>query len=155
MKKLLALSALTMFGFSLMASAITNVCVSLSGTAYTACMNDAGAGTGGSLSNNVSQGAGANVLNIITQTQDIVSQLAPLGISLAVVALFYGIVMFIFKKDDAEAHDKWLKFMGMAILGLFVMVSVWGLVSFIGGMFGVAQGGGIATPALPTKPLTY
>lgn len=85
---------------------------------------------------------GANLLQLLSLAQTIVVRLVPFLIGLAVVSLFFGIVMYIWKgRDDKVEHDKWLKWIGASILALFVMVSVWGLVGFIGQMFGIGQGG--------------
>jgi hypothetical protein len=43
-----------------------------------------------------------------------------------------------------------MKGMAFSILALFMMVSVWGLVSFLGSFFGIGQGGSVGIPAIPT-----
>jgi hypothetical protein len=39
--------------------------------------------------------------------------------------------------------------MGFSILALFVMVSIWGIVGFLGSVFGINQGGNVPTPGIP------
>ena len=93
---------------------------------------------------------GGSLISLLDTAQRIVTRLVPLGIGLAVVSLFYGIVMFMWKgRDEKEAHDKWLKWMGVSIIGIFVMVSVWGLVGFLGSVLGIGQGGQVPTPSIP------
>ncbi len=97
---------------------------------------------------------GGSLLSLLALAQNIVNRLIPFAIGLAVAALFFGLVMFIIngRKGDAAGHDAWLKFMGMSILALFVMVSIWGLVGFIASVFGISVGGNIPVPSIPTGP---
>jgi heme/copper-type cytochrome/quinol oxidase subunit 4 len=99
---------------------------------------------------------GQSLINLITLAQQIINLAGPLLIGVAVVSLFVGMVMFLWKGRDGEKeHEKWLKFMGMSILALFVMVSIWGLVGFIGGILGINQGGRVPVPALPAGQNVY
>jgi len=95
------------------------------------------------------QQIGSSLIQLMSLIQNLVNIAVPLLIGVAVVALFVGIIMFLVKGKDGAEHAKWGKFMGMAILALFVMVSIWGLVNFIGSIVGVGQGGGIPTPVVP------
>ena len=45
--------------------------------------------------------------------------------------------------------------MGFGILALFVMVAIWGLVTFISQTLGVGIGGDIMTPGVPVNVRTY
>lgn len=161
MKKIITLGAVAMFGLSLIVSAQTvNMagCANINGIQV--CGSTGGQGIGGVAPASVlTQGAtgavGGSLINLIVSAQSIVNLLVPFGIGLAVVAMFYGIIMFMFHREEAEEHGKWLKFIGMSLVGLFVMVSIWGLVAFMGSVLGIGQGGGINTPALPVQPKTY
>lgn len=93
-----------------------------------------------------------NLKALIATAQTIVNQLLPLSIGLAVIAFFFGLVMFIVKGREGAEHAKWLQFMGMSILALFVMVSIWGLVAFIGGVFNITSGGAAPRIDIPTGP---
>lgn len=93
-----------------------------------------------------------NLKALIATAQTIVNQLLPLSIGLAVIAFFFGLVMFIIKGREGAEHAKWLQFMGMSILALFVMVSIWGLVAFIGGVFSITPGGTAPSVGIPTGP---
>lgn len=100
------------------------------------------------------QAMGQGLLDFINLIQTIVNRAVPLLIGAAVVALMYGVLMFLFKKEAAD-HEKWGKFMGMAVISLFVMVSIWGLVNFLGSVLGVGQGGGVPVPEIPVRTGTY
>jgi hypothetical protein len=93
---------------------------------------------------------GGSLINLIALIQNIVARLVPLGIGLAVVSLFFGIVMFMFTaRDDPKKRAEWLKWMGFSVIGLFVMVAVWGLVGFLASVLGVGLGGSAPVPSIP------
>jgi Mn2+/Fe2+ NRAMP family transporter len=81
---------------------------------------------------------GQGLINLLNLAQNIVNRLVPILLGAGVVALFFGLVMYIWEgRSDAAKHEKWLKFIGGAILAIFVMVSIWGLVRFFGSIVGV------------------
>jgi len=87
---------------------------------------------------------------LITKFGALLSQLVPLLIGLAVVIFLFGVLRFIFSGDNDEKRKSGAWFMAYGILGLFVMVSIWGLVSFLGESLGI-EGGDVADiPGLPT-----
>ena len=45
--------------------------------------------------------------------------------------------------------------MGFGIVALFVMVGIWGLVSFLSANLGIGVGGDIPTPGVPSNVRTY
>ncbi len=99
---------------------------------------------------------GQGLSNLIAMVQGLVRQLTPLLIGIAVLALFVSLIMFIWKgKEDKEEHAKWAKAMGMSVLAIFVMVSIWGLVGFLGNITGVGQGGGAPVPGVPVNAPVY
>lgn len=98
--------------------------------------------------NSSGQAIGQSIFSLLGLAQNTINALVPLLIGLAVVALFIGIVGFIFQRDAAD-HAKWGKFLGMTILALFVMVSIWGIINFLGSVVGVGQGGGVPVPQVP------
>ncbi len=71
----------------------------------------------------------------------------PLVVGLALLAFFWGVAQFIWggeeKREDGKKHMIW------GVVGLFVMVSVWGLVGFLGSIVGITPGSG-STPTAPT-----
>ncbi len=71
----------------------------------------------------------APVLNpIIT---NIVNPLIVGAFALAVLVFVYGVVKMILTQGDTEAHSqgKWAMFGGL--IGLFIMVSAWGLINLV------------------------
>lgn len=93
---------------------------------------------------------GGSLINLINLVQNIVARLVPLGIGLAVVALFFGVIMFLVQgREDEKKRKQWLSWMMYSILGLFVMVAIWGLVGFISSVLGIGVGGSAPTPSIP------
>ena len=90
-------------------------------------------------------------LSYLSQTlikiSDMVKIALPLVVGLALLAFFWGVAQFIWGGEDKRDEGKQKMIWG--IVGLFVMVSVWGLVGFLGSIIGVQQqGGDITVPSV-------
>ena len=92
---------------------------------------------------------GTALVNLLNLAQDIVSRLVPFAITLAVVVFFWFLIQFIMKSDDPGKRADSLKGMGLSIVALFVMVSIWGIVGFVANLTGIGQGGSIPIPSVP------
>lgn len=76
---------------------------------------------------------------------DILNRVIPILIVLALVAFFWGVVMYVWKRDAGA-----MQVMAAGLIGLFVMVSVWGIVRIAQNTFGVANSGGPSSiPQVP------
>jgi hypothetical protein len=84
-----------------------------------------------------------NISSLVTDIGNIVNQIIPIVFAIALLGFFYGLVMYIFGKEDNKDQAK--KTMIWGVVALFVMASVWGLVTFIGSAVGVNQ---TAAPAV-------
>jgi hypothetical protein len=62
--------------------------------------------------------------------------LVPLLIGLAVVVFVYGVLLLVLS-EGGEKKEEGKEFMFWGIIGIFVMVSVWGLVSVLKSTFGL------------------
>jgi Type IV secretion system pilin len=62
-------------------------------------------------------------------------------VTLAIVVFFWGLVVYIFKLGSSKGPEanRGRNLMVYGIVALFVMVSVWGIVNFIGDFFGLEQ----------------
>jgi hypothetical protein len=89
------------------------------------------------------------ITNLIISIQNIVARLVPLAIGLAVLAFFWFLIQFIWKSGDPNGRADSLRGMGYSVLALFVMVSIWGIIGFLGSIVGVGQGGTAPTPSVP------
>ncbi|MEK7669139.1 MAG: hypothetical protein AAB350_00910 [Patescibacteria group bacterium] len=72
---------------------------------------------------------------LVTSVGLIVNKIIPIMFAIALLGFFYGLVMYIFGKEDNKDQAK--KTMIWGVVALFVMAAVWGLVAFIGDAVGV------------------
>lgn len=76
----------------------------------------------------LAQGDGLN--RLIDQFQVLVMRLVPIVVGLALLLFLWGVLNYLFKKDEVQKKDA-RDFMIWGIVALFVMVSVWGLVTVL------------------------
>jgi hypothetical protein len=93
---------------------------------------------------------GGPLLQLLALAQTIVSRLGIFAVGVAVLAFFWFLILFIWKgREDGAEKTRSLAGMGYAILAIFVMVSIWGIVGALGGIFGIGQGGSVPIPGIP------
>lgn len=101
-------------------------------------------------------GPGQGIIDLIKLIQTLIGYAGPILLSGAVLAFFYGLLMFIWKGRESEDKRKGsMAFMGYALLAIFVMVALWGIVSFIGSTLGISNPTSVNTIALPITPKVY
>jgi|SRR3989344_300435 len=81
----------------------------------------------------------ATVSGIISLAQGWVNAILPLLVGIAVLVLIVGIIRYITAGEDEEKRGKARNLMIYGIIGLFVMVSMWGLVFFLGSTFSISR----------------
>ena len=64
--------------------------------------------------------------------------IVPLLIGLAVLVFIYGVLVLMFS-EGGEKKEEGKQYMLWGIIGIFVMVSVWGLVNILKGTFGLSE----------------
>ena len=74
---------------------------------------------------------GGSLWNLFFIVMDFLSQAVIILISLAVVFFLYGILKYISRGDDEESQKKGKNIMIFGIIGLFVMISFWGIVNIL------------------------
>ncbi len=84
--------------------------------------------------------------DLTTRILGYLTSIAKLLIGFAVVGFLYGVLQYVFSGGNEEKRTEGIKFMTYGIVGLFVMVSVWGLVTILTGTFGVTLGVPKITP---------
>lgn len=120
--------------------------VRVNGTGVLGTEGAAGNGTLGS----VGGPNGTGLLGLLALAQTIVVRLAPLLMGVALLAFFWFLIEFIWKgNDNPDEQKKAKKGMIWSIVALFVMVSIWGIIGFLGGVLGINQGGSIPGFTLP------
>ncbi len=94
---------------------------------------------------------GYNPLSSLLGTaQGAVAQLVTLLMGVAMVCFFYGLVVFIWKgREGGEAVAKAKQFMIYSVVSLFVMVSIWGIISFMQGTLNIDPYARVKVPPVP------
>lgn len=77
----------------------------------------------------------AGTKKILLGIKGIIATLIPIAFSLAVLFFFWGVAKFIFASGNGKDEGK--KIMVWGVVAIFVMSSVWGIVAFISGTFGI------------------
>jgi hypothetical protein len=73
------------------------------------------------------------IINYVTCT--ISSSIIPLLFAVAMLVFFYGVVKYVIAGDGSDDREEGRWFMIYGVVGLFVMISVWGLVALISNTF--------------------
>ncbi len=88
-----------------------------------------GKGTSGPFKN--IQDVGRAIIDFIVRT------IIPLTVALALLIFLWGVLLYIKNSEDVEKREEGRQFMLFGIIGLAVMVSVWGLVQILTNTLGV------------------
>jgi hypothetical protein len=91
-----------------------------------------------------------NLSVLVQSATRILNQLVPFAIGLGLVVFLFGIIKYITAgagEEKAAARN----LMIYGIIALFVMVSVWGLVNFIGQSLGIQNPDTQRAPNIPTN----
>jgi hypothetical protein len=76
------------------------------------------------------------VIAFLQETHRIAGRAIPLLIGVALLVFVWGVVMFMVSNDD-RARGEGKRRMVWGVIGLFVIVSVWGLVALLGTLLGI------------------
>lgn len=71
------------------------------------------------------------VKNIGTESSGVVGLLIPMALGAALLFFLWGMSLFILHADDESERAKGRKVMMWGIIGLFVIVSIWGIIGWI------------------------
>lgn len=85
-----------------------------------------------------------NITNILLQIQGIINVLIPFIIGLAVLVIIWGILGYISGAGDEEKRGEAKQYIIWGIIGVFIMLSVWGLVNVLVSSFNL-------NTAMPTQ----
>lgn len=91
----------------------------------------------------------ATATDVIDTIKNVLNAVVPLLIGVAVVVFLYGVIKYITAGGDPEKRTEARNVMIYGIIGLFVMVAVWGLVAILTSTFGL---GGETAPTGPSLP---
>lgn len=80
--------------------------------------------------------------------------LIPLLMAAAVVYFFIGLIKYI--RSSGEGHKEGINTMIAGIVAIFIMVALWGIISFVGQSLGIGIGGALPAPGvIPTSQVQY
>jgi uncharacterized membrane protein len=83
----------------------------------------------------------------------LVGILLPLVVAIGLLYFFWGLAQFILASGDEDARKEGRSKMIWGVIALFVMTSVWGLVTFVGDQLDIAQNGDSGTiPTVDSAP---
>ena len=83
---------------------------------------------------------------IVTQVRNLLNNIIPILLIIGTVVFLWGVIMFLTAGADEEKRGEARNLMIYGLIGLFVMVAVWGIVNVLVGFFGVGGQG------VPTSP---
>jgi apolipoprotein N-acyltransferase len=90
------------------------------------------------------------VVSLITQIQRVLDRVLPLLVSLSVIGFFWFMLRFVWVGvDNPEERKKARTGVMWSLLTIFVMVSLWGIITFIASTLGVGVGGEMLEFRLP------
>jgi len=87
-----------------------------------------------------------NIENLLKAIGRLVSLATPIVVGLALLAFFWGLVKYIFSAGEDDAKKEGIRLMIGGVIAIFVIVSLVGIVRFIGNAVGVGQGGSLDIP---------
>lgn len=90
------------------------------------------------------------ISNLLAQFGGIIAMLPKLLLGLAVVLFFYYLIRyFIIDADKTDKRSEAVKGMGLALAGIFIMVTLWGIIAFFGDAIGLNPTATVNAPQLP------
>ena len=88
-------------------------------------------------------------LDIVTAARAILDAVVPLVITLALIYFIYGVAKFI-TASESDEKEKARNIMIYGAIGLFVIVSIWGIIALLQTFTGAQAGATIVLPSVPT-----
>lgn len=101
---------------------------------------------------NTGQQGGDGLTILLGKVSKWIQYLVVIVIALAMLAFLWGIIQYITAGADEEKRTGARNYMIYGIIGLFVMVSVWALVFWLGTVLGIKPGGGLDASNMPGVP---
>lgn len=88
----------------------------------------------------ISFAAFERIKTLLRDFKSILDLIVPIVFALALIFFFYGIAQFIKSAGDTKTLESGKNKMVWGIVGLFVMVSIWGIIRYLGDSIGVDTG---------------
>ena len=109
-----------------------------------------GVSTSGSSTSGCNMTQSGTLLDIFCRIGQILNSIVPILIALAVVYFVWGVVSFVIANDE-EAKTKGRDRIIFGIIGLAVIIGMWGLVNVLRNTFGLNNTTNITLPTIPTN----
>lgn len=87
-----------------------------------------------------------NVENIVEAIGRLVDLATPIVVGIALLVFFWGLVKFIFASGNEDAKEQGKNLMIGGIIALFVIVSIAGILQWIGEAVGIGEGDPLNVP---------
>lgn len=88
--------------------------------------------------------------NIVAVLKSLANAIVPLFMVVAVAVFLWGIVRYITAAGDEEKQKAARGWIIYGLIGMFVMVAFWGIITVVASSFGIGTGAGtIVAPTLP------
>jgi len=88
------------------------------------------------------------ITDFLVQIKGIINLLIPLAVACAVLFFIWGLAMYILRSGDVKSKEEGRTKMIYGVIALFVIVSIWGIVGFLGRILDIGQGGVGAVPGI-------
>lgn len=96
------------------------------------------------------QGANlSGISSLVSQFGGILAKIIPIMFALAIIYFFWGLVVFLRAAGDPKAQEAGKSQMIWGVIAIAVMVSIYGLVTWLQQSFGIQQGGSVSIPTVP------
>lgn len=105
-------------------------------------------GIAGSTSTDCTVGANGTLIGVLCRVGQILNSIVPVLVALGVVYFVWGVISYVIAGDE-EAKKAGRDKIIYGIIGLAVIVAVWGLVRILTNTFDVKNAGQITLPTLP------
>jgi len=92
--------------------------------------------------------AQSSIQSVVATISNIVNMVIPVLIALAIVFFIYGIVMYVIGTDEEAKKSAKSKII-YGIIGLVIIVGMWGLVAIINNTFGISTNTSYNAPCVP------
>jgi len=87
--------------------------------------------------------AQTTAFSLLAVVSNILKILPKMLIAAGFVYFIWGVIKYVIA-DDADDKEKARSVVTRGILGLFIILSIWGLIGIIGSTFGIGAGGGVS-----------
>jgi uncharacterized membrane protein YfcA len=95
----------------------------------------------------------SQLFGLLNITKTVLNYIIPILITFAVIYFIWGVISYVIAKDEEarkESRDKII----YGVIGIFVIVAIWGLVGFLSTTLGVGVGGTAGLPCVDQNPMT-